>query len=308
MLETRWGSAFNGARVARLAGVAAIALTAANCAQPQKVAGGRTIDPRYGVAASPRVVADGEPVPKGGGRDMVGKPYMVAGRTYVPQENPRYAREGLASWYGSEFHGRLTANGEIFDKDSIAAAHTTMPLPSYVRVTNLQNQRSMIVRVNDRGPYHNNRLIDVSQRVAEALDFKRSGTAPVRVEYVGRASTNGSDDRILMATLRTDGTPASLTGTSTMVAEATPRPAIPRESIAFRTLDDEETSPVVGSRQPGALAASAVPAGRAASKVPLPPERPFDLGSIRPTATPTRSAAVAQAVLPPSRPVLAGLY
>jgi rare lipoprotein A len=296
--------------VARLAGVAALALTAANCAQPQKVAGGRTIDPKYGVAASPRVVAEGEAVPKGGGRDMVGKPYVVAGRTYVPQENPRYAREGLASWYGSEFHGRLTANGEIFDKDSIAAAHTTMPLPSYARVTNLQNQRSMIVRVNDRGPYHANRVIDVSARVADALDFKRSGTARVRVEYVGRASTGGSDDRILMATLRTDGTPANLTGsTPTMVAEATPRPALPRESIAFRNPDDEPTgrSVLPGSRQAVAVPVAA-PGGRLVGNVPLPPERPFDLGTIPQAATPARSAAVPQTVLPPSRPVLAGLY
>jgi rare lipoprotein A len=308
MRDAGW-SALEGARVVRLAGVAALALTAANCAQPQKVAGGRTIDPKYGVAASPRVIAEGDPVPKGGGRDLVGRPYVIAGRTYVPQENPRYAREGLASWYGSEFHGRLTANGEIFDKESIAAAHTTMPLPSYARVTNLQNQRSMIVRVNDRGPYHANRVIDVSQRVAEALDFKRSGTARVRVEYVGRASTNGSDDRILMATLRTDGTPASLQGVApTMVAEATPRPSIPRESIAFRNPDGEPAGQnvFVGSRQ--AAAAAVPPAGRAVSNVPLPPERPFDLGTIPQAATPARSAAVPQAVRPPSRPVLAGLY
>lgn len=311
MRDARSGGALHGARrVVRLAGVAAVALTAANCAQPQKVAGGRTIDPKYGVAASPRVVADGDPVPKGGGRDMVGKPYVIAGRTYVPQENPRYAREGLASWYGSEFHGRLTANGEIFDKDSIAAAHTTMPLPSYARVTNLQNQRSMIVRVNDRGPYHANRVVDVSQRVAEALDFKRSGMARVRVEYVGRASTNGSDDRILMATLRTDGTPANLTGSGpVMVAEATPRPALPRESIAFRNPDDEPVArpAFAGHRQPAAAAAAA-PAGRLVGNVPLPPERPFDLGTIPQAASPVRAAAVPQTARPPARPVLAGLY
>lgn len=306
MQVARWVGALQGARAARLTGVAAIALTAANCAQPPQVAsGGRVIDPKYGVAASPRVVADGEAVPKGGGRDMVGKPYQVAGRTYVPRENPDYVREGLASWYGSEFHGRLTANGEIFDKESIAAAHTTMPLPSYARVTNLQNQRSMIVRVNDRGPYHANRLIDVSSRVADALDFKRSGTARVRVEYVGRASTNGSDDRILMATLRTDGTPANLTGAApVMVAEATPRPVTVRESIAFRTPDAESDGPstLAGGRP------TAAPAARMVGNVPLPPERPFDLGTIPQAATPARSAAVAQTLRPPARPVLAGLY
>ena len=170
-----------GSGLVRAAGVTFVALLVANCSQ-QKL--GRLIDSKYGVAASPKVIADGEPVPKGGGRDFLGRPYTVAGRTYVPQANQRYAGEGLASWYGVDFHGRLTANGEIFDRDAIAAAHTTMPLPSYARVTNLQNGRSIIVRVNDRGPFHANRVIDVSERTAEALEFRRIGTARVRVEYV----------------------------------------------------------------------------------------------------------------------------
>ena len=130
---------------------------------------------------------------------------------------------GLASWYGPSFHGRLTANGEVFDRASITAAHPTMPLPSYVRVTNLHNGYSIIARVNDRGPYHGGRLIDVSERVAEALDFRRIGTARVKVDYVGRASTAGSDDEKLYATLRTDGAPAQLRGSATIVASAEPQ-------------------------------------------------------------------------------------
>src|SRR5215467_8387390 len=90
------------------------------------------VDPRYGVAASPRVVEPGEPVPKGGGTYRVGKPYLVAGRMYVPEENKAYRAEGLASWYGEDFHGRLTANGEVFDMQSISAAHPTLPMPCYV--------------------------------------------------------------------------------------------------------------------------------------------------------------------------------
>src|ERR671921_934378 len=176
----------------RVLTVSGIGMVVANCGQT-----GRSIDPKYGVAPSPRVVADGEPVPKGGGRELIGRPYVVAGRTYVPSDRPNYTREGLASWYGTAFHGRLTANGEIFDRYSIAAAHPTLPLPSYVRVTNLKNRRSMIVRVNDRGPYHGNRIMDVSERVAEALSFKHNGTAPIRVEYVGKASLRGSDDQKL---------------------------------------------------------------------------------------------------------------
>ena len=102
--------------------------------------------------ASARVVEPGEPVPKGGGVYRVGKPYTVAGRTYVPGRQSGYSAVGLASWYGDDFHGRYTANGEIFDMNAISAAHPTMPLPSYARVTNLANHRSIVVRVNDRGP------------------------------------------------------------------------------------------------------------------------------------------------------------
>ncbi len=161
------------------------------------------IDPRYGVAASPLAIDNpDEPIPKGGGVYRVGAPYMVAGRVYVPQYDPHYRAVGLASWYGDDFHGRYTANGEIFDRDGISAAHPTMPLPSYARVTNLDNGRSIIVRVNDRGPYARDRVIDVSVRAAKLLDFYRRGTARVRVEYVGPAPIEGTDDRILEATLR----------------------------------------------------------------------------------------------------------
>jgi rare lipoprotein A len=289
----------------RVAGVTAIALTAANCSS--NVRGG--IDPKYGVKPSPRVIADGQPVPKGGGRNMVGQPYVVAGRTYMPSENPNYKGEGLASWYGSNFHGRMTANGEIFDRDSIAAAHTTMPLPSYARVTNLHNGHSMIVRVNDRGPFHGNRVIDVSERAALALGFKRQGTARVRVEYVGRASTNGSDDRILLASLRTDGQPAALTNSApTLIAQATPRPNALRQTVALNTYEPDdaaEETPAAPMRIPQGLA-SAAPADRpAGGSVPLPPERPFDLGTIPGAATPV---PVASRAAPPSRPVMAGLY
>ncbi|MBF9197995.1 septal ring lytic transglycosylase RlpA family protein [Microvirga sp. BT290] len=292
---------FTQRAVLRVASVTAIALLAANCSS--NVRGG--IDPKYGVAPSPKVVADGQPVPKGGGREMVGKPYTVAGRTYVPDATPRPA-EGLASWYGSNFHGRMTANGEVFDRASIAAAHTTMPLPSYARVTNLQNGHSMIVRVNDRGPFHGNRVIDVSERAAMALGFRQQGTARVRVEYVGRASTNGSDDRILMASLRTDGQPANLTNTpATMIAQAAPQPNAPRQAIALRSFEPENEAyqaPVRAS-QPSVMPSVL------ASNVPLPPERPFDLGTIPGAASPVaRISSAAPGQIPASRPVIASLH
>jgi rare lipoprotein A len=150
------------------------------------------------------VIEPGSSVPKGGGVYRVGSPYTVAGRVYVPENNPHYRADGVASWYGSDFHGRSTANGEIFDAEAITAAHPTLPLPSHVRVTNLSNGRSLIVRVNDRGPYAGNRIIDVSKRAAYLLGFTVSGTAWVRVEWVGAAPIEGSDDRMLEATLRQD--------------------------------------------------------------------------------------------------------
>jgi rare lipoprotein A len=218
------------------------AFVLADCSATQSI-----IDPRYGVAASPRVVEPGQPVPKGGGAYRIGQAYMVGGRVYVPQEDPNYRAEGIASWYGSDFHGRLTANGEVYDMHGISAAHPTLPMPCYVRVTNLTNERSLIVRVNDRGPYAANREIDLSGKAAELLGFRGNGLARVQVEYVGRAPLEGSDDRILLATLR-EGAPAPAPST-VMVASA--KPFVPN-------LGDR--SPVL--RGP----------------VPVPAERPFDLG------------------------------
>src|SRR5258705_1380734 len=204
-------------------GAAAVAtcLILASCASSNKFAS--RVDPKYGVSSSPRVVALGDPVPKGGGTYRVGKPYTVAGRVYVPEEDPNYRERGMASWYGDDFHGRLTANGEVFDMSSLTAAHPTLPIPSYARVTNLRNGKSLIVRVNDRGPYHGNRLIDVSNKAAELLEFKSNGVARVRVEYVARAPLEGSDDRQLMATLRT-GVPAP---TPSTVRIASARAVVP---------------------------------------------------------------------------------
>src|SRR5919112_3970530 len=133
MGQTRGGRSI---RCGQLVALAFAGLALANCS------GSSNIDPRYGVSSSPRVVEPGQPVPKGGGVHKVGKPYVVAGRTYVPEEDINYRAEGIASWYGDDFHGRLTANGEVFDMHSISAAHPTLPMPSYARVTNLANKKS----------------------------------------------------------------------------------------------------------------------------------------------------------------------
>jgi rare lipoprotein A len=220
-------------------------LALANCSSSDKFAG--RVDPRYGVSSSPRVVGPGEAVPKGGGTYRVGRRYVVGGQTYVPEEDPNYRAEGLASWYGDDFHGRQTANGEVYDMHGISAAHPTLPLPSYARVTNLSNGRSVIVRVNDRGPYHNNRLIDLSMKASRLLDFHGDGLARVRVEYVGRAPLEGSDDSVLLATLR-QGEPAP-----------PPSPLLLASARGFL--------PQLGSR---------LSIFRGA--VPVPPDRPYGLG------------------------------
>ncbi len=226
--------------------------------------------------ASPRVVAYGEPVPRGGGTYMVGKPYSVAGHTYYPSAK-QYAAVGQASWYGDAFHGRRTANGEVYDIDSISAAHPTMPLPSYARVTNLRNKYSMIVRVNDRGPFDSSRIMDVSRKTAEVLDFRGTGTAKVKVEYLGPAGLEGSDDQQLMATLRTDG-PAKMDSRpgqgGVMVAEGAPLQTAEAAPTGDSRDEAAASVPVPVSR-PFAGIASSSPAGTA----PLPPARPGYLGT-----------------------------
>jgi rare lipoprotein A len=224
-------------KAARTAAALATCLLVANCASSNKLVS--RVDPKYGVSSSPRVVELGDPVPKGGGTYRLGKPYTVAGRVYVPEEDVNYQQEGMASWYGDDFHGRLTANGEVFDMGALTAAHPTLPMPCYARVTNLINGKSLVVRVNDRGPYHGNRLIDVSNKAAELLEFKGNGVAKVRVEYVGRAPLEGSDDRQLVATLRT-GTPAP---PPSLVRVASVKPFVPEVSAVGRPIRGEIPMP-----------------------------------------------------------------
>lgn len=118
----------------------------------------------------------------------VGNPYQIAGVWYYPERNLQYDETGIASWYGDEFAGRLTANGEIFDPEQVTAAHKTLPMPSVVRVTNLDNGRSLVVRLNDRGPYVAGRIIDLSRASARLLGFKEQGTARVRVQILAEQS------------------------------------------------------------------------------------------------------------------------
>jgi rare lipoprotein A len=231
------------------------------------------------------VVDRGDPVPKGGGTYRVGKPYQVAGRTYVPQEDPNYDAEGVASWYGDVFHGRQTANGEVFDMNSISAAHPTLPIPCYVRVTNLRNQKSLIVRVNDRGPFHENRVIDVSVRAAKLLGFHQYGVTRVRVEFIGRAALEGSDDEKLAATVRT-GTPAAIPETRVAAAqEGRAAPARPASRPFLAEYFDPK--PTVRADPQPAEQRSAEPAVRAVRRAPVVPSQT----AARPPAAPTYAVA-----------------
>ena len=236
---------------ARIGALIAIALLVANCAAGT---GARVKNTNY----SPKVVADGDPVPRGGGAYKLGNPYTINGRTYYPSHDPAYRAEGIASWYGADFHGRKTANGEVYDMNAISAAHPTMPMPSYARVTNLENGRSIVVRVNDRGPYAHGRIIDLSTGTAKALGTYGQGLARVRVEYVGRAGLAGSDDNALLATLR-EGTPAPAPGSIRLAA--------PRQTIFG--------------------------GGAESGGTPLPAERPFFLGdaTVRAQARPAPPVA-----------------
>ncbi|RUT83718.1 septal ring lytic transglycosylase RlpA family protein, partial [Mesorhizobium sp. M7A.T.Ca.US.000.02.2.1] len=244
----------------------------------------------YGVKASPRVISQNGRIQRGGGRDQLGKPYQVRGKWYYPKEDKRYAKVGLASWYGDAFHGRLTANGEVYDMTHLTAAHPTMPLPSYARVTNLKTGSSVIVRVNDRGPYHEGRIIDVSERAAQMLDYANTGTAQVKVEYVGRAPLDGDDDQYLMASYHpgnrvpdpSDGLP-----TGVMVAMNGPSPSLPAGSAAVpfpgQLTDSGSVQPAM-SAQPSAYGDLALPdVGPIVPERPqinLPPQSPFAVASL----------------------------
>lgn len=170
-------------RARDIAGVLALSVTLASCF------GGPS-----GAAAGGGSRSDTAPASAAGGVYKVGSPYEVAGVWYYPAEDPDYDQTGVASWYGSEFGGRPTANGERFDPRGLTAAHTTLPMPSRVQVTNLENGRNIVVRVNDRGPFKRGRIIDLSEAAADRLGFREAGVARVRVRYLGPAALHGEPE------------------------------------------------------------------------------------------------------------------
>ncbi|CAH2407044.1 septal ring lytic transglycosylase RlpA family protein [Mesorhizobium escarrei] len=259
----------------------------------------------YGVKASPRVTFKLSGLQRGGGRDQLGKPYQVRGKWYYPKEDKRYAKKGLASWYGEAFHGRLTANGEVYDMTHLTGAHPTMPLPSYARVTNLKTGSSVIVRVNDRGPYHDGRIIDVSKRAAEMLDYANIGTAKVKVEYVGRAPLHGNDEQYLMASYHpgnrapdpSDGLP-----TGVMIAMNGPSPSTGLAAAPFpgQLTNSPSAQPVVAAQTPAAGSVTLPDFGPIVPERPqinLPPQSPFAVATLSYANEPVQRASVVFAAL-----------
>jgi rare lipoprotein A len=182
-------------------------------------------------------------VPPNAGVYKVGIPYQIGETWYYPREQPDYDETGIASWYGPSFYGHATANGERFDANALTAAHRTLPMPVNVRVTNLDNGKSLVVRVNDRGPFSKGRIIDLSERAATLLGYKEQGTARVRVTFVSRADLPG-------------GRPAP-SETPPEIASAVP--AAPTDRIASTALDPPPGIPAAPTVQVGALPTPAMP-------------------------------------------------
>ena len=175
-----------------------------------------------------------------GGVYKVGKPYRIKGTTYYPKEDYHYSEVGMASWYGSDFHNKRTANGEKYDMNTLTAAHRTLPLPSIVRVTNLENGRSLVLRVNDRGPYAKNRIIDISKRGAQLLGYQTKGVAKVRVELLEKES------RDLKTALQGGKIEASQPMNSNLKAASVPVPATNKTLVIYNaaTPDNSKKSSV----------------------------------------------------------------
>ena len=191
------------------------------------------------------------------GKYKVGNPYLIDGQEYYPQENFEYSETGIASWYGPGFHGNRTANGEKFDTNELTAAHRTLQMPSLVRVTNLENGRSIVLRVNDRGPYSRGRILDVSSKAADLLAFKGRGTAKVRVETLPAESRRIAEDA--KAGKDTRGYEVALNN---------PRPAKPNQPATLypsQTAVSVQTASAIDTLEPATVAS--------VERVPIEPSR-----------------------------------
>lgn len=224
----------------------------------------------------------------------IGKPYQVMGVWYYPRVDYDYSETGIASWYGPGFHGKRTANGEIYDQMALTAAHRTLPMPSLVRVTNLQNGRVLVLRVNDRGPFKNGRIIDLSRRAAQLLDVERAGTAKVRVEILeaesrqlaaiaqGRAATESAPDAV--PTVAVDASPLEPIEVDSSLQESTPSTLSPKAAERVHSVRLAKHSPRHRKplrRQAEAVDTAALPDERPTPRTSLAGSRPLAMATAR---------------------------
>jgi rare lipoprotein A len=253
----------NAKRLCRTFLLMAVALIVANCSETQFLA--NAVKEGAGTGGSY------------GASYKVGRPYQIKGVWYRPHVDYAYNETGIASWYGPQFHGKTTANGEVFDMNTVSAAHKTLPLPSMVRVTNLKNGRAMNIRINDRGPFAHGRIIDLSKRAAQLLGFERAGTAPVRVQVLERES------RILAAIAK---------GQAVAGGPPAPKPrAAPSVAVASKPLPPPPPTRVAEASEPQQ---DVLPMAKEAPQRPLPPE-PKATGEVVKVAVPPNSQIFIQA-------------
>ena len=245
-----------------------------------------------GCASSPPGGSTGYPAGRGVGAYRVGVPYQIHGVWYYPAVDYNYDRTGVASWYGEQFEGRLTANGEIFELNDLTAAHTTLPMPSIVQVTNLQNGRSLQLRVNDRGPFVDGRLIDVSRRSAQLLGFEKQGTTLVRVTVLKDESIAAAEEAMrnsgqVMVARASSAAPAAARVSRPVYASTAAAPIIRHAAPPVSRQLVERRSPQV------TMAATEMPRQTSAA----PSQR--TVLSADTLERPTRSAAPVIAMIPP---------
>ncbi|HEY0436851.1 MAG TPA: septal ring lytic transglycosylase RlpA family protein, partial [Phenylobacterium sp.] len=225
------------------------------------------------------------PPPSSGKATGTNAPYQVGGIWYVPREQPNYNETGIASWYGDAFQLKATADGEIFDMNQFSAAHTTLPLPSMVEVTNLDNGRKLTVRVNDRGPFVGGRIIDLSRAAAAELGYERSGTAHVRVKYVGPAPLAGPQAGVRYASNSAFAPHYPINRVSVAAAAAPLAASAPAVSAA--PLKDGGEVVLTSLKSPEAVSVSTLASLPAAKPAPVAPsiEKPLVVAHAEPAAS-----------------------
>ncbi|MBS0408680.1 MAG: septal ring lytic transglycosylase RlpA family protein [Proteobacteria bacterium] len=264
----------NGRSLAVLA-LAGVSLAA--CATPQGPATVAHVTPRAGGGHA------------GAGVPGTMRPYQVNGVWYTPRDQPGYEVVGVASWYGAQFHNRRTADGELFDMDAPSAAHKTLPLPCIVEVTNLENGRKLQVRVNDRGPFVDGRVIDLSREAAKRLGFYAKGTARVRVRYVGPAGLARPEDGLRYASAAPAPRQTTQTPQTPQAAQTSATARTPQADPPARDRDDDIGKGLAELRAPPpSYAMDEEPPASAGSVEHMTAEA----APVRPAAAPVRSVRV----------------